>query len=67
LEAEELISLSEAAAISGMTRQHMALLARRGALKAVRVGKSWVTTRAAVEDYLGDAEKRSRDPFKKKR
>ena len=67
MENEELISLSEAAAVSGMSRQHLSRLIRKGKLPATRVGKVWVTTRAAVEDYLGDEQKRSKDPLKEKR
>ena len=67
MENEELISLSEAAVISAMSRQHLSRLIRKGKLPATRVGKVWVTTRAAVEDYLGDEQKRSKDPFKEKR
>ena len=67
MENEELIPLSEAAAMSGMTRQHIAFLARKGKLRAQRVGRIWVTTPAAVEEYIGDLEKRSKDPLKNKR
>lgn len=67
MDGDELLSLSEAAAISGMTRQHLALLARQGKLRAQRVGRGWITTRAAVEEYMGDAAKRSKDPLKKQR
>jgi excisionase family DNA binding protein len=67
LEYENLISLSEAASISKLSRQHLNLLARRGSLRAWKVGRNWVTTREAVEDYLGDASKRSKDPLKRSR
>lgn len=67
MENEELISLSEAAAICGMTRQHLSLLARRGKLNARKIGRDWLTTRAAVEEYMRDAAKRSNDPLKNKR
>ena len=64
---EELISLSEAAVIAGMTRDHLGLLARKGKLRARKIGPNWVTTRAAVQEYLRDALKRSKDPLKNKR
>jgi Helix-turn-helix domain len=67
LDSEDLISLAEAAAISGLSPTHLNHLARRGLLKARKVGRNWVTTRAAVEDYLGDVEKRRNDPRKNKR
>ena len=37
LENEEFISLSEAAAICGLSRQHLSLLARRGKLEAKKI------------------------------
>jgi len=67
LEDEELISISEAAVIADMTRQHVGRLVRQGKLPARKVGKVWVTTRAAVEDYLRDEHKRSKDPLKDRR
>lgn len=63
----ELIPLSEAAAMSGLTPRHLNHLARTGRLWARKIGRNWVTTRAAVEDYLGDTEKRSRNPYKNDR
>jgi hypothetical protein len=67
LEQEELISLSEAADIAKMTPEHLAYLARKRYLKARKLGRMWVTTREAVLEYLRDMDKRSRDPYKRKR
>jgi excisionase family DNA binding protein len=67
LEGEELISLAEAAAISGLHRGHLRRLAEQGELKARKIARNWVTTRRAVEEYLGDIEKRKNDPWKKRR
>lgn len=67
MDSEELISLAEAAAISGLSATHLNHLARRGFLNAQKVGRNWVTTRAAVSEYLGDAEKRRNDPHKRNR
>lgn len=64
---EELIALSEAAKIAKMTPEHLAYLARKRHLRARKIGRMWVTTRQAVLDYLRDTEKRSRDPYKRKR
>lgn len=64
---EELIPLSEAAAIAKLHPDHLRKLAQKGYLRARKVGRNWVTSREAVADYLGDAEKRSRDPLKKRR
>lgn len=64
---DELIPLSEAAVVSGLTMTHLGLLARQGRLNARKIGRNWVTTRRAVKEYLGDSEARSRDPYKRKR
>jgi hypothetical protein len=64
LEGEELISLSEAASISGLSIKHLGLLARRGDLRARKIGRNWVTSREAVTEYLKDSFKRSRNPRK---
>ncbi len=53
---DELIPLSKAVDISGYTRHHLALLARRGKLWAMKIGGRWVTTESAVREYL------ARDP-----
>lgn len=67
MEQEELISLSEAAAISGLSLKHLGLLARQGKLSARKIGRNWVTTREAVAEYVRDSFKRSKDPYKHKR
>lgn len=64
---EELISLSEAAAYAKLHPDHLRKLAQRGYLRARKIGRNWVTSRQAVEEYLRDVEKRSRDPYKRKR
>ena len=53
--------------ICGLAHQHLNLLARRERLRAKKIGRNWVTTRAAVEEYMRDASKRSKDPLKNKR
>jgi hypothetical protein len=67
LDSEELISLAEAAVLSGLTPRHLNHLARAGQLPARKIGRNWVTTRTAVEDYSRDSFKRSRDPLKNRR
>ncbi len=67
MEGEGLISLSEAAVISGLSLKHLGLLARRGDLRARKIGRNWVTTAEAVAEYANDEEKRSTDPHKYKR
>ena len=53
-----LISMGEAAKLYGFTRFHFSQLARKGRLKASMVGGRWVTTPAAVEEYLESRQKR---------
>jgi excisionase family DNA binding protein len=67
LDREELLSLAEAAALSGMHPAHLRKLAERGDLEARKIGRMWVTTRRAVEAYMGDVRKRGNDPWKRKR
>lgn len=64
LEDEELIPLSEAAALSGLTPEHLAWLARKGRLRAKKVGRDWLTTKGAVLEYLGNSFMRSQNPRK---
>ena len=49
---DELISLREAAELSGMSAGHLRLLVRRGEIWGMKLGWSWVTTAQAVEEYL---------------
>jgi hypothetical protein len=67
LDDERLISLTEAAALCGLSRAQLKLLARTHRLRATKVGNSWVTTPRAVADYMADAKLRSKDPYKNKR
>lgn len=49
---DRLISLSQAAEIYGFNAIYLGELARKGRLHAQKVGASWVTTPAAVEEYI---------------
>jgi len=62
-----LISLKEAAAQFPISQSHLELLARKGRLKATKLGRDWFTTPEAVAEYLGNAALRSKDPYKNKR
>ena len=52
----ELISLQEAAEYAGLTRDSLTGYIRRGRLKAKKLSSIWVTTRAAVDEYLRSRE-----------
>jgi hypothetical protein len=60
----ELISLAEAAALSGLSHGHLALLIRRGDLWGKKIGRDWVTTKQAVLDYLASNPKPGPKPQK---
>ncbi len=67
MEEERFISLTEAAALSGLSAGHLRLLAEKGKLKARKIGRNWITTKEAVAEYLANPESRSKDPYKYKR
>jgi excisionase family DNA binding protein len=48
----ELISLQQAAEYAGLTKEALQSYIKRDRLKAKKIGNIWVTTRAAVDDYL---------------
>ncbi len=50
--AKRLVSLAEAAEISGLSQGHLRLLAKQEKIWAVKIGRNWVTTREAVQEYL---------------
>ena len=49
--AHELISLENAAAVCGLTPDHLRRLARKGELWALKPGREWLTTEVAVKAY----------------
>ena len=65
--ADDLLSLREAAAASGLSASHLRLLARTGRIDARRLGSYWYTTKAAVLAYLADERLRKNDPYKRRR
>ena len=67
MEDERLISLKEAAALSGLSHAHLRWLARKGKLEATRMGRDWFTAKKAVDLYLSNEAARKYDPYKRKR
>lgn len=53
-----LISLAEAAAVYGFNQRYLSRLANTGRLKAQKIGNSWVTTPADVEEFIRSRQKR---------
>ncbi len=48
----ELITLEEAAELSGLSPSHLRLLVRRGDVWGKKLGHNWLTTAQAVREYL---------------
>jgi excisionase family DNA binding protein len=46
------ITIKEASRISGLDVSGLRAYARRGRLKAVKVGRDWLTTRRWLQEYL---------------
>ncbi len=49
---DELISLTVAAELSGLSQSHLRLMARKGLLWGKKMGRDWFTTVRAVNEYL---------------
>lgn len=54
----EFISLSEAASYCNYSQDYLNLLARKGYLKAVKIGRNWVTKREWLLEYIDRVEKK---------
>lgn len=48
----DLIPLADASRLSGLSNDHLRRLAEQGKLRAQKIGRNWVTTEKAVEEYL---------------
>ena len=59
---DELMSLSEAAKQTEISASHLRLLVRRGEVWGRKMGRNWVTTKAAVEHYLSQVHKTGPKP-----
>ncbi len=53
------IPLREAAKFCSYSQEYLSLLARRGKLDAIKIGRNWVTTERAVREYIGTLEKKA--------
>ena len=49
---EDLITLSEAVEISGLSPSHLRLLVSKGTIWGKKLGRHWFTTAQAVNEYL---------------
>ena len=62
---DELIPLSIAAKISGLSPSHLRLLVSSGEIWGQKIGRNWVTTEHAVRDYLARDRKPGPKPTNK--
>jgi len=61
---KELITLVEAARLSGFTGRHLWKLASENQIWAVKLGRNWFTTAQAVKEYLAKNRKPGPKPNK---
>jgi len=61
---DEIISLSQAAVLSGLSMPHLSLLIRQNKLWGQKIGRNWVTTEKAVTEYLARDRKPGPKPKK---
>lgn len=61
---DELLSLHQAAKLSGLSASHLRLLVRRGEIWGKKLGRIWYTTEQAVNEYLAVEHKRGPKPKK---
>jgi len=62
---DDLISLQEASVLTGLSLGHLAHLIRSGSLWGKKLGRNWVTTKQAVQDYLAGNPRPGPKPQKK--
>ncbi|MFH0852126.1 MAG: hypothetical protein V1845_00745 [bacterium] len=53
---QKYISLSEAARLCQYSQEYLGLRARQGRLKAIKIGRNWMTTEAWLRDYIVHCE-----------
>lgn len=58
----EIISLGNASQFSGLSSDHLRRLVENGAIWGVKIGRNWVTTREAVEEYKNQKHPRGPNP-----
>ena len=53
----KLLSLAEASKLAPYSQEYLSLLARRGRIGAVKVGRNWQVTQNALETYMSNISK----------
>jgi excisionase family DNA binding protein len=59
---DELISLSDAANLCGLSQSFIRRLVSQGVIWGMKTGRNWVTTEKAVREYLARDRKRGPKP-----
>jgi len=55
---EELVSLSELAKDSIYSQDYLSLLARQGKLSALKLGRNWLSSKKAVDEYIAKRQRK---------
>ncbi len=61
---DDLIMLSEAAKISGLSHNHLRYLVSRGDVWGMKLGRDWFTTEYAVVEYISHEHRTGPKPKK---
>jgi len=48
----EILTLAEASKLTPYTQEYLSLLARKGSIGAFKLGRNWVITKKALNEYL---------------
>ncbi len=64
--ANKLISLAEAAKLSGLSQGHLRLLAKQKKIWATKIGRDWLTTEEIVQAYMSTNRRPGPKPKNKK-
>jgi len=59
-ETKQFLSLAEAAKLTPYSAEYLSLLARKGLIAAVKIGKDWHITQEALNEYMTRTKSRSR-------
>jgi excisionase family DNA binding protein len=61
---DEIVTLAEAARLSGLSAHTLAQQAEKGKLRARKVGRTWITTRDWLAEYLARHSRRRTEPVR---
>ena len=56
-EVEDYIPLSEASDMTGYSIDHLRRLIQKGKMRGRRIGRNYVTTQSAIQDYIASSPK----------